>query len=127
MLMFCRQTNLAVLGSRDPGSNRRVFTAKDVQRIQEWQDRVNEVVMVAESNTAVMNSLRGFYEELLGDTDFPVRDSGKGDVDAFTTQINYMIADLKLQITRANLLERITRDRKDLVSTLVFFFFPDRN
>jgi hypothetical protein len=79
--------------------------------------------MVAEANTAVMNSLRGFYEELLKDTEFPLRDSGKGDIDSFTTQINYMAADLRLQITRAQLLERITGDRKDLVSII----FSGRN
>lgn len=79
--------------------------------------------MVAEANTAVMNSLRGFYEDLLKNIEFPLRDSGKGDIDSFTTQINYMAADLRLQITRAKLLERITGDRKDLVSII----FSGRN
>jgi hypothetical protein len=74
--------------------------------------------MVAEANSAVMNSLRGFYEELLENADFPLRDSAKGCIDSFTTQINNMVADLRLQITRAQLLERITGDRKDLVSIM---------
>jgi hypothetical protein len=106
---------MAVLGSHDQGSERQIYTSKDIQNIQFWEDKINEIVMVVEANNEVMANLRGFYESLRENSDFPLRDTSRNDVNAFATQVNNLIADLKMQAARAKLLARITSDRKSLV------------
>jgi len=86
-----------------------------LQSIQHLEDKVNEAIMVLEANSDVITSLRRFYERLIENTDFPLRTACREDVLSFATQLDDMIYDSKMQITRAKVLVRITEDRKTLV------------
>jgi hypothetical protein len=72
--------------------------------------------MVLEANMDVLDALRKYYQDLLVNNDFDLRESCAEAVHAFATQINDAVYDLKMQNSRAKLLARITSDRKSLVS-----------
>lgn len=94
---------------------RREYTSADLQVVQTYEDKTNEAIMVLEANADVLTSLRQFYERLVENKDFPLKENMAGDISTFTRQVNNMIHDLKMQISRAKLLVRITADRKSLV------------
>ena len=75
--------------------------------------------MILEANVEVIMSLRNFYERLVKNRDFPLKNDCAEDILEFTIQLDEMIYDSKMHIRRANLLTRITADRKSLVS--IFF------
>lgn len=96
---------------------RREYTPGDFQAVQHYEDKTNEGIMILEANADVLTSLRNFYERLMDNKDFAMKGSCSEDVSTFSTQINDMIYDLKMQTSRAKLLVRITADRKSLVRT----------
>jgi hypothetical protein len=92
------------------------YTPSDLQTVQNYEDKTNEAIMVMQANIQVLTSLRKFYQALLKNKHFPLEKACSGDVAAFATQINDMIYDTEMNISRAQLLIRITGDRKSLVS-----------
>jgi hypothetical protein len=105
------------------------YTPSDLQTVQNYEDKTNEAIMVMQANIQVLTSLRKFYQALLKNKHFPLEKACSGDVAAFAIQINDMIYDTGMNISRAQLLIRITGDRKSLVSrarasslTLIFLF-----
>ncbi|KAL8668913.1 MAG: hypothetical protein Q9168_006473 [Polycauliona sp. 1 TL-2023] len=79
------------------------------------EDKVNEIVMVLQANTEVLASLQRFYEALLDNDDFTLKDACRDDIMAFAKQMAEMIHDSSMQIARAKLLVQIVSDRKDLI------------
>jgi hypothetical protein len=63
---------MAVFGPRGEGHAHKKYTAKDIQDLQRWADKINEVIVVIEANIVVMSSLRQFYLDLLDNKDFPL-------------------------------------------------------
>lgn len=114
------QTHIAVHGPRGLGEAHRIYTPGDLQTVQNYEDKTNEAIMVLEANADVLSSLRMFYEKLAENIDFPLRGVCHEDIAAFATQVNDMIYDSRMQILRAELLLRITADRKGLVSESFF-------
>ncbi|KAL8772819.1 MAG: hypothetical protein Q9209_002164 [Squamulea sp. 1 TL-2023] len=110
------ETDTAIHGRRGHGEVARIYVPADLQTLQDYQDKMNETIMVLQANNHVLMSLRDFYEALLDNSAFPLRDKSHEDVTYFTKQVNEMIHDSSMQISRAELLVRITSDRKDLVS-----------
>jgi len=111
-------TDLAVFGPRtfDGGNQvRREYTPKDLQVAQFLEDKVNEAIMVIESNIEVLTQLSKYYEGLVNDAEFPLRQTCANDIRTFSTQLGDMIYDLKIQIGLAKLLVRTTSDRKILI------------
>ena len=80
---------------------------------------MNEAIMILEANTDVLTALRKYYENLLVNNNFPMRIDCREDVLSFANQVDDMIYDSKMQISRAKLLVRIAADRKTVVS---FYF-----
>ena len=119
------QTRIAVKGPRDLNEAQRVYSPRDLQTVQNYQDKTNEAIMVLETNDHVLSSLRRFYEALLENTDFPWRNTSRAAVASFTRQIDEMIYDSNMQIARAKLLVQITTDRKSLVSKTVPVILPN--
>jgi hypothetical protein len=85
-------------------------------------DKVNEAKMIVESNSQVITSLRDYYKGLQDSEDFHLRISCRSDIHAFITRLNYMIADFKMHVARADLLLRNTDDLKNLVSKVLFLY-----
>lgn len=76
--------------------------------------------MILEANVNVMTSLRKCYERLVENKDFPTwKSSCLGTVAMFAEQLNDMIYDAEMQISRAKLLVRIIGDRKNLVGSFM--------
>ncbi|KAL2059817.1 hypothetical protein VTL71DRAFT_10201 [Oculimacula yallundae] len=111
-------TDLVVVGPRTfDGDNlvRREYTPKDLQITQSLEDKVNETMVVMESNMEVLMQLRGFYEGLSNNAEFDLRQTCTNAMYAFSTQVNDMVYDLRVQIRAAKLLVRKTSDRKTLI------------
>lgn len=78
--------------------------------------------MVLEANSDVLTSIRKFYERLIENSEFELSTVCSEDVAAFAMQVDDMIYDSKMQISRAKVLARITDDRKTLVHSPCFLF-----
>jgi hypothetical protein len=109
------QTEMAVLGPTGQGQNHHIYTARDIQHLQRWAEKVREVTSVLKANVDVMTSLRRFYADLRGNEEFPMRKSCGDDISVFASQLGNLIDDFRLQIDRADALVRITTDRTELV------------
>lgn len=110
---------MAVIGPRDFSQAQRIYTPRDLQSLHSYQDKINEAIMVLETNCHVLGSLRKFYEALMENRDFPWRDTCRADIANFARQVDEMIYDSNMQIARAKLLIQITTDRRDLVSNAI--------
>ena len=115
ILINLPQTHIAVWGPRGVGEHRREYRPDDLQAVQNYEDRTNEAVMVLETNMDVLISLRKFYENLLKNKNFDLKEACEEDILQFATQVNNMIYDSRMQIARAKLLVKIIDDRKNLV------------
>jgi hypothetical protein len=102
-------------------NSNRLWSSTDLQDVQKLADRVNEAKLIMESNCQVMGSIRDYYRHLVDVDEFPLRITCRGDVNAFITKLNYLTADIKMHIARADLLLRMTDDRKNLVSCSISF------
>ena len=116
MLMGNMQTDTAIHSHRGRGEAARVYVPSDLQTLQDYQDKVNQTIMVLEANNDVLASLRSFYHALPNSSAFTLKDTCGSDITSFTKQVDEMIHDSSMQVSRAKLLIRITSDRKDLVS-----------
>ncbi|GAW17184.1 hypothetical protein ANO14919_066370 [Xylariales sp. No.14919] len=88
-----------------------------VTRVQEYEEKVNEAVMVMESNIKIMKSLLSSYKMLVEDADFPPTEAAacQKAVKGFSTRIGEFIYDLQTQVDRGKILSNIARDRKNIV------------
>jgi len=110
------KTLMAVIGPRGQGHHHRIYTAVDIQHLQKWEERINEVIAILQANVEVMSSLKRFYSRLPDDKDFPLRDICKDDIGFFATMVGNFIDEFNMQISRASVFSKLTKDRKDLVS-----------
>jgi hypothetical protein len=116
LLTDLKQTRMALHGPRGPNQAQHEYTPADLQRVQNYMDKIHEAIMILEANAVILTSLCKYYERLLDNKDFPLRVDCREDILSFATQIEDMIYDSKMQIARAKLLVQITNDRKSLVS-----------
>ncbi|KAI9795256.1 MAG: hypothetical protein M1833_007278 [Piccolia ochrophora] len=91
------------------------YTSRDLQTVQNYEDKTNEAIMILEANADVLKALCKFYETLKENQDFPPRRTCYENINIFSTQVDDIIYDSKMQVSRAKLLVRITADRKNLV------------
>jgi hypothetical protein len=115
------KTDEVVLGRLDREGHR-VYDSGDLQDIQILADKANEAKMVMEANSQVMTSLRDYYKDLAHSTDLALTIACKGEMTSFLTKLGHMIADFKMHTSRAELMIRITGDRKDLVRCLLTLY-----
>jgi hypothetical protein len=95
---------------------RYLYSPDELQRVQDYEDKTNEAVMLLEANADILTSLREYYERLVNNKDFTVGGTSSEDVVDFAIQLKDMGYDLKMQIARGKLLAKVTADRKTLVS-----------
>ncbi|KAI1346722.1 hypothetical protein F5Y01DRAFT_308100 [Xylaria sp. FL0043] len=88
-----------------------------VTRVQEYEDKVNETVMVMESNIKILKSILSSYKTLVEDPDFPsaAAISCQKAIKKFSARMDEFIYDLQTQVDRGNILSKIARDRKNIV------------
>jgi len=73
--------------------------------------------MILESNTDVLTALCKYYESLMTDHDFPLRQSCRDSIVDFARQLQDAVHDTKMQASRAKLVVRIAADRKALIQS----------
>ncbi|KAI1122267.1 hypothetical protein F5Y10DRAFT_281811 [Nemania abortiva] len=88
-----------------------------VTRVQEYEDKVNEAVMVMESNIKIMESILSSYKTLVEDPDFPSAEvvACRKSLKRFSTRMDEFIYDLQTQVDRGRILSKIAQDRKNIV------------
>ena len=106
---------MAVLGPREDGYHPKRYQPRDIRRMQIWEERASEVIVVLEGNVDVISSVRQFYLNLAKDDRFPCRQSCLGEINDFASELEAIISDLKNNIGRARALLKTTVDRKELV------------
>jgi hypothetical protein len=92
-----------------------------VQSLQLWEEKANSAATVLTSNIVVMECLSAFYSRLRDHTSFDLKMSCSGDIQAFTTQVDYVVRDFEFLIGRARDFVKISRDRRDLVCAIAPF------
>ncbi|CAM1504861.1 Fc.00g024520.m01.CDS01 [Cosmosporella sp. VM-42] len=109
-----KETKMAILGPTGSGYHHRIYTAGDIQKLLELEERANEVITMLDSNVEVMDSLKRFYEKLAVNKNFDLQECND-DIDVFANQMNNMIGDFRLQIGRTKALVKMLSDRTELV------------
>ncbi|KAH8688246.1 hypothetical protein BGZ61DRAFT_533042 [Ilyonectria robusta] len=110
-----KETRMAVLGPIGTGHHHRIYTAGDIQQLLTLEERISVVITVLESNVEVMDSLKRFYEKLVVNKDFDLKEDCSYDIDVFASQLSQMMDDFRLQIGRAKALVRVMSNRTELV------------
>ena len=105
----------AVDASRAQGRVRHCYTPDNLTKLQGKSDKITEVIMVMQANVDVLTSVRKYYEKLLKNKDFPLATVCEEDVDVFVTQIDEIMYDIEMQISRTKVLAQVTSDRKTVV------------
>lgn len=106
---------MAVLGPATKQNRHTHYSDRDVQILQMWIERICNYISVLEGNVEVVTSLASFYDELLGEDDFPFRTACRGDIVRFKREVKSIADNFRMQISRANALLLLVRDRKELV------------
>ncbi|KAJ6191814.1 hypothetical protein J3E72DRAFT_35523 [Bipolaris maydis] len=112
-----QESGMAVNGLRREECAYEIYEPQDIQDLQHWQDEANAVVMVLESNAKIVGALHSFYKNLVSREDFPsvLKTNCEDHFHAFFSQLDEIMGDFDMQLTRAKLLVKIISDRKELV------------
>lgn len=90
---------------------------RGVTLVQEYEDKVNETLMVLESNIKICSSILDSYIALVQDEHFPQREKEACQlaVEMFGMRLQECIFDLQMQSDRARVLSKVVSDRKNIV------------
>ena len=103
------------------------YKSKDLQLLQNATEKAHEAIMIMEGNIDVMTRLQSFYRELLR-TDAFIKGVNlhtpqpqpevilEQHVTWYNNQLDSMISDMRMIISRAQLLVKISTDRSSFVS-----------
>lgn len=83
--------------------------------LQSYEDRVNEAIMILQTNSEVLASIGSFYQDLMGKLSLPWMSGCQDAIFQFTSQIKEMMCDLKMHVYRGEVLIKISDDRKKLL------------
>jgi len=93
------------------------FTFKNLQLVQYFEEKANEVAPVLEANIDILTELKEHYQSILKSDDFPdeFKLSCKLAVAQFEKRVNWIITDLQRQRSRTMILKTLLSDRKGLL------------
>jgi len=94
------------------------FTFKNIQIIQHFEEKVNEVFPVLEANIDILTELKEHYHGIVNSEDCPkdLKSGCRKEYGHFDKQINNIITDLQRHLSRIRMLQTLFKDRKDFVS-----------
>ncbi|KAI1260870.1 hypothetical protein F5Y18DRAFT_244679 [Xylariaceae sp. FL1019] len=110
-----RYTKLAVIGPRDHSTSREYFEAENVRKLQVWHEEVSDIITVLESNVDVMSALMSFYQDIQSDKRVPPGQECGDDIHDFVRELNHIIINKRMQISRTKKLLQRTMERSELV------------
>jgi hypothetical protein len=107
----------ALSSSQSPPTSLDQYSFTDLQAVQLAGDRVNEVLLILESNVSVLKKIQEHYHTVSRCEHFPEElDRGcRIQLERFDKRISGIVDDLRMQQSRATTLLRLVTDRKDLV------------
>ncbi|CZR62157.1 uncharacterized protein PAC_12054 [Phialocephala subalpina] len=92
------------------------FTFKNLQLVQHFEDKANEIAPVLEANIDILTELKEHYQSIMSSDDCPDDiKSCKKEFAHFEKRISSVITDLRRQRSRTQLLSRLLSDRKGLL------------
>jgi hypothetical protein len=94
------------------------FTFKNLQLVQYFEEKANEVAPVLEANIDILTEMKEHYQSIFKSDDFPdeLKVSCKTAIAQFEKRVNGIITDLQRQKSRTMILKTLLSDRKGLVS-----------
>lgn len=86
--------------------------------MQRLEEKTNDTIMAMESNVSIMTLLQSFYRGLVMDDDFPAKERHYcvRVVKDFSFQLEELICETQMQISRAKVLVKIVAGRKTIIS-----------
>jgi hypothetical protein len=86
---------------------------------------VNQTIMVLDFNADVMERLRDFYRLLVKEDGRLPGDGARkalcrADVETFASEVTELVHDVKMQAARARILSKLIKDRKEIVSPILY-------
>jgi hypothetical protein len=94
------------------------FTFKNLQLVQFFQEKANEVAPVLEANIDILTEMKEHYQFMFKSPDFPdeIKDNCQAELAHFEKHVTQIITDLQRQKSRTAILQTLLGDRKSLVS-----------
>jgi hypothetical protein len=98
-----------------------IFTFRNLQDIQDIEEKAQEAMLVLKLNTEVLEQLRMHYDDLTKHEEFPqeVRDDCKASLHHFCKGVVRVEKDLRMLQARSETLLHIVANRKTLVSSML--------
>ncbi|RDW74883.1 hypothetical protein BP6252_06025 [Coleophoma cylindrospora] len=93
------------------------FSFNDMQRLQSWEEKINEAIFVLKANVDVVKELADNYRSLVTSVvslEYFEMDQRRA-TESFEKQVMTIIRDMQVQIARAETLIRLLADRKALL------------
>jgi hypothetical protein len=93
------------------------FTFKNLQLVQYFQEKANEVAPVLEANIDILTEMKEHYQYIFNSKDFPdeIKKNCETEFAHFEKRVNGIITDLQRQKSRTAILQTLLGDRKSLV------------
>lgn len=94
------------------------FTFRNLERVQYFEERANEIFPVLEANINILTEMREHYQSILTSRDCPdkIRTESNAEFAQFEKRITTIITNLQRQSSRTKMLLKLLSDRKGLVS-----------
>jgi hypothetical protein len=106
--------------------NTESFSFTDLQKVQSYEEKVKELLLVIGSNIKIVTAIKDYYIELVESSDFPgdLRDGSVGKIKDFKKSARRVVNDLEMQQSRASMLLSTLTNRKGLVRMKTFQVWP---
>ena len=99
----------------------RIYTFRDLQDIQEFQEKASEARLILNLNQNIISQLRHYYVSIMQYEDMPrsIKESGRKEMIRFERRVEGIVKRIKLLVIRAESLMQLLADRRALVSLLL--------
>jgi hypothetical protein len=101
-------------------SNTKSFSFSDLQKVQSYEEKVRELLLVIGSNIKIVTAIKDYYMELVESPGFPdeVKLGSTRKIQDFKKAVLSIVNDLEMQHSRASMLLSTLTNRKGLVRKL---------
>ncbi|RDW75413.1 hypothetical protein BP6252_06555 [Coleophoma cylindrospora] len=113
--------NVAAAMSEERIAEEEGFNFENLQEVQNYEEKANQVILVLESNINIVMQIKAFYVMIVELPEFPpnLKDECKTEMAEFIRTIDSVVNDLKMQMARAKMLRAQIADRKSLFNGIL--------
>ncbi|TVY83100.1 hypothetical protein LSUE1_G005916 [Lachnellula suecica] len=103
--------------SDDDDGDGESFSFNDLQRVQFLEEQASEIALVLESNINIVSEIKQHYTDIVAFDDWPgvLKENCSKDVAKFQKTTSGVISDLRMQLSRTQMLLRLLTERKSLL------------